>query len=75
MSKITTLAECTASAFAIIRIELVEANETRGVVIIRWPVKPTVLHPRRFPAAAEAVARTFATAAVRLVAINRERRL
>jgi hypothetical protein len=73
MSKITTLAECTVSAFAIIRIELVEANETPGAVIIRWPVKPTVLHPRRFPAAA--VARTFATAAVRLAAIKRERRL
>jgi hypothetical protein len=30
-------------------IELIEANETPAVVIIRWPAKPSVLHPRRFP--------------------------
>jgi hypothetical protein len=32
-----------------ILIELVEADETPAVVIVTWPVKPTVLHPRRFP--------------------------
>jgi hypothetical protein len=34
-----------------ILIELVEADETPAVVIVTWPVKPTVLHPRRFPTA------------------------
>jgi hypothetical protein len=31
-----------------VTVELVEADETPAVVIIRWPVKPTILHPRRF---------------------------
>ena len=30
-------------------IELIEASETPAVVIIRWPAKASVLHPRRFP--------------------------
>jgi hypothetical protein len=38
------------------------------------PLKPTVLHPRRFPAIAEAAARMFATAVVKLAAIKRERK-
>jgi hypothetical protein len=29
--------------------ELVEADETPAVVIIRWPVKASVVHPHRFP--------------------------
>jgi hypothetical protein len=54
----------------------VEANETPAVVVIvRWPSKATVLHPHRFPTAADIAARTFAAAAIRLAAIKRERRL
>jgi hypothetical protein len=45
------------------------------VIIVRWPSKRTVIHPQRFPSAADSAARTFATAAVRLAAIKRERRL
>ena len=30
----------------------IRADETPAAVIIRWPAKPTVLHPRRFPDAA-----------------------
>jgi hypothetical protein len=56
-------------------IELIEADETPAVVIIRWPVKPSVLHPHGFAAAADAAARTFAAAAVRLAQIRRDRRL
>jgi hypothetical protein len=44
-SNVTTLAECTVSAFGMISIELVEADETPAVIIVRWPTKPTVLHP------------------------------
>jgi hypothetical protein len=29
-------------------IELVEADGTPAVVIVSWPVKPTVFHPHRF---------------------------
>jgi hypothetical protein len=58
-----------------ITIELVEANETPAVVIVRWPVKPSVIHPRRFPATAEIAARTFAAAVVKLAQIRRDRKL
>jgi hypothetical protein len=52
-------------------IDLVEANEIPAVVIIRWPVKVSVLHRRRFPAAAEAAARTFSAAVVQLSQLKR----
>ena len=48
MSTITTLASGQITAVDTLIIELVEADETPAVVIIRWPDKPTVLHPRRF---------------------------
>jgi hypothetical protein len=56
-------------------VELIEADETPAVIIVRWPSKATVIHPHRFPTAADSAARTIATAAVRLAAIKRERRL
>jgi hypothetical protein len=42
-------------------------------VIIRWPAKPSVIHPHRFPEVAAMVARLFATAAAQLAAIKRDR--
>jgi hypothetical protein len=75
MSKVTTLAEGQLTAVDTITIELVEADETPAVVIVQWPAQPTVLHPRRFPGAADSAARTFATAVVKLAQIKRERRL
>jgi hypothetical protein len=56
-------------------VELIEAGETPAVVIMRWPSKPTVLHPGRFPTAADIAARTFAAAVVKLAQIKREPRL
>jgi hypothetical protein len=58
-----------------ITVELVEADETPAVVIISWPVKPTVLHPRRFPDAAATIARLFAEAHTVLASIKSGRRL
>ena len=55
-------------------IELVEANETPAVVIVRWPSKPTVLHSQRFPDMAAVVTRLFAEAATRLAAIKKDRK-
>jgi hypothetical protein len=55
--------------------ELIEADEAPAVVIVRWPAKPAVFHPRRFPDVAAMVARLFAEAATRFAAIKRERRL
>jgi hypothetical protein len=75
MSQITQLASGAITAVDTITIELVEADETPAVVIVRWPSKATVLHPRRFRSAADAAARVFATAVVRLAHIKSERRL
>jgi hypothetical protein len=75
MFKVTELASGQVTTVDSIVIELVQADEAPAVVIIRWPSKPTVLHPRRFPAAADVAARVFATAAVRLAQIRRERKL
>ena len=49
MSKVTPLASSQITATDSITVELIEADETPAVVIVSWPVKPTVLHPRRFP--------------------------
>jgi hypothetical protein len=75
VSQITQLASGAITAVDTITIELVEADETPAVVIVRWPVKPTVLHPRRFPDVAAAIAQLFARAHVVLAAIRAERRL
>jgi len=32
-----------------ITVELIKADETPAVVIIRWPSKASVIHPHRFP--------------------------
>ena len=75
MSKVTVLASGQLNGADTITIELIEANETPAVVIIRWPSKPSVFHPRLFPAAADTAARAFAAAVVRLAQIKRDRRL
>ena len=49
MSKITELASGQLNRLGTIIVELIEADETPAVVIIRWPSKPTVIHPHHFP--------------------------
>jgi hypothetical protein len=75
MSTVTVLAECQLTAFSTISIELVEANETPAVVVITWPGKATMLHPRLFPDVAAQIARAFAQAATELASIRARRRL
>jgi hypothetical protein len=75
MSEITELASGQITAVDVLTIELVEANETTAVIIVRWPAKASVLHPRRFPAVADVAARTFAAALVKLAQIRRDRKL
>ena len=75
MSQITQLASGAITATDTITVELIEADETPAVVIVSWPVKPTVLHPRRFPDAAATIARLFAEAHTALAAIKTRRRL
>ena len=75
MSKITELASGQISTADTITIELVEADETPAVVIVRWPLKASVQHPRRFPDTAATIARLFAEAATTLASIKANRRL
>ena len=75
MSKVTTLGTAQLNGADSIRIELVEADETPAVVIVTWPLKPTVCHPRRFPDVAAMVARLFATASTELARINARKQL
>ena len=75
MSQVTVLASGQINATGVLTIELIEANETPAVIIVRWPSKPSVFHPRLFPAAADVAARTFAAAVVKLAQLRRERRL
>jgi hypothetical protein len=75
MSQVTELASGQITAIDTLTIELVQADEMPTVVIIRWPAKPSLLHPHRFGAVAEIAAWTFAAAVAKLTAIKRERRL
>jgi hypothetical protein len=75
MSQIIELASGAITAVDTITVELIEADETPAAVIVRWPSKPTVLHPQRYGTAADVAARTFAAAAVRLAQVRRERKL
>jgi hypothetical protein len=49
MSKVTQLASGQINGHDTITVELIEADETPAVVIVRWPSKPTVLHPVASP--------------------------
>jgi hypothetical protein len=75
MSRVTELASGQLTGTEMITLELIQAGERPAVVVVRWPSKPTVIHPRRFADVAAMVARLFAEAATRLAAIKRERRL
>jgi hypothetical protein len=74
MSEVTELASGQITSTESISVELIEADQTPAVVIVRWPIKPSVFHPP-LPGAADSAACVFAAAAVRLAAIKRERRL
>ena len=75
MSQVTELASGAITATDTITVELIEADETPAVVIVRWPDKATVLHPRRFPDAAATIARLFAEAHTVLGSIKAGRRM
>ena len=75
MSQITELASDAITATDTLTIELVETDEHPTVVIIRWPDKPSVIHPRRFPDVAAGIARLAADAHTALAAIKAGRRL
>jgi hypothetical protein len=74
-SPVTTLASASITPSDAIVVELVEADETPAVVIVKWPAKPTVIHPRRFPDTAALIAKLFAEAHTKLAAIKAGRKL
>jgi hypothetical protein len=75
MSQTTQLASSQITPTDSITVELVEADETPAAIIVRWPAKPTVCHPRRFPDTAAHLARLFAEAATTLAGIKAKRPL
>jgi hypothetical protein len=75
MSQITQLASSQITASERILVELIEADETPAVIIVRWPAKPTVCHPRRFPDTAAVIVRLFSEAHTVLAGIRARRRL
>ncbi len=75
MSKITPLADAQLTPSDTLKIELVETDTTPAVVIVTWPAKPTVCHPRRFPEIAAVIVRLFATASTELARIKGRKRL
>lgn len=75
MSNITQLASAQLTASDSVAVELVEADETPAVVIVRWPLKASVIHPQRFPDVAATVAKLFAEASTKLAAIKAMRKL
>jgi hypothetical protein len=74
-SNITELASASVTQTDQLIIELVEADSKPAVVLITWPSRATVLHPRRFAQAADAIARAFAAATVKLAHVRSERKL
>jgi hypothetical protein len=75
MLKRTELATSQITSTETITVELIETDETPAVVIVRWPAKPSVFHPRRFPDDAAVIARMFAEAHTALAGIKARRRL
>jgi hypothetical protein len=53
-----------------ISVELIEPEDMPAVVRIVWPLKPTVVDPRRFPDTAATVAQLFARAHVVLASLK-----
>jgi hypothetical protein len=77
VSKSTILAESQIinSGHDTVTVELIEADGMPAVVIVSWPLQPTVLHPQRFPDVAATLTRLFAGAATELASIKSRRKL
>ena len=74
-SPVTVLASASINTTDAIVVELVEANEMPAVIIVRWPAKPTVCAPRRFPDTAAVIVRLFSEAHTMLTRVRARRRL
>jgi hypothetical protein len=70
MSKKTTLAIGQINGSDAIKIELVTPPDMPQVVIIRWPVQPTIAQPVRFAEVASAAMKVLASANVALTRLR-----
>ena len=70
MSKTTILAIGNVTPTEMLLVELREPDELPASIVITWPQAPSVVDPRRFGAAANAVARLMATAITKLAEIR-----
>jgi len=70
MSKVTELASGQITRTDALTIDLVKPVDMPAVIMIRWPVQPTISDPRQFTAAANAAMRILATATTQLAAIR-----
>jgi hypothetical protein len=75
VSQVTELASAQINAVAQVVVELVEADETPAVVIIKWPAKATIIQPQRFGDAAAVIVKLFSEAHIALAAIKSRRSL
>ena len=57
-----------------VSVELVQAAETPGAILIRWPAAPSVTDPHRLPAVANAVMEVLAAAVGKLATIADDER-
>jgi hypothetical protein len=74
VSKVTQLASASITPTDMITVELVQAEETPAVVIIKWPDKPTVLHMRKLAEAMATACRVLANASTELSRIKARKR-
>jgi hypothetical protein len=71
MSKLTELASGRITNSDAITIVLSQPDDMPESVVIHWPTKSTVLDPKRFAPAADAVVKVFAAAVVKLAKSRR----
>jgi hypothetical protein len=81
MPKVTPLAQGQITPVSAILIELHEDADTpaaareRGLVLISWPLQPTMIDPAQFRDTAAAMVKLFSDAHIALAGIRGRRRL
>jgi hypothetical protein len=74
MTNVTELASGQVTSTATLTVVLVQAEQASAVVIVKWPDKPTVLHPRKLAEAMAAACRVLANASTELSRIKAGKR-
>jgi hypothetical protein len=69
----TDLAHGTINGAGELSVQLISPDGMPSAVRITWPLKPSMIDPRRFPEVAATLARLFATATTELARIKARR--